>query len=180
MSGHAANNEAPPADDDGFLASVHQQVLNSLGKDPRTAGGYETFYDAVMGFVSAVDWERDTWIAGILMAELFVLILVLFTRRIWSAQLFIFFFNAFVIFSCERINTYAQGHWREFSTQDYFDNNGVFVGVIVCAPILFTMAVQMLMSLYDTSHLLVDVKRKELKEHLKKKHKESQATKKDK
>lgn len=44
----------------------------------------------------------------------------------------------------EIINTYLRHRWQEFSTQNYFDEHGIFMGVMWSGPLLilgFTMLV---------------------------------------
>lgn len=35
------------------------------------------------------------------------------------------------------INSFFHNHFREFSDQDYFDKNGLFISVVLSAPLLF-------------------------------------------
>ena len=41
----------------------------------------------------------------------------------------------------ERLNSLAARHWRQFSGQNYFDPNGVFLSAVLSAPLVFTMFV---------------------------------------
>lgn len=46
--------------------------------------------------------------------------------------------------SSEYINTYLRNRWHDFSRQNYFDEHGVFMGVMWAGPLLilgFTMLV---------------------------------------
>ena len=41
----------------------------------------------------------------------------------------------------EPLNTLGRRHWRSFAGQNYFDANGIFVGVTVAAPLLLAMLI---------------------------------------
>mgnify|MGYP005998788271 CR=1 FL=1 len=41
-----------------------------------------------------------------------------------------------IVGSATYINAYGQEHWEEFATQDYFDENGFFVSVVISLPLL--------------------------------------------
>ena len=72
--------------------------------------------------------------------------------------------------SAERMNQYGSKHWEDFATQNYFDDNGIFMCIMVSAPIVL-LSLGMLMSyLREASQLLVQVKRSEIRlKHGKKK-----------
>ena len=46
-----------------------------------------------------------------------------------------------IVYNLERLNTLAGRHWQRFARQKYFDEHGVFAGVLVGAPLLFVMFV---------------------------------------
>ena len=62
----------------------------------------------------------------------------------------------------ESFNSYGAKNWQAFSTQNYFDKNGVFASVIFSSPLLILGVGIMLNALYETSQMLVTVKRLEL------------------
>ena len=41
-----------------------------------------------------------------------------------------------LIYCAERLNRLAGEHWKEFAAQNYFDERGVFVSVMLSAPLL--------------------------------------------
>jgi hypothetical protein len=53
----------------------------------------ETFTDAVMSFVSAVDWS-EKFIVGLLVSHLILFTIVVLTRKNWGAQM------TFLIMTC--------------------------------------------------------------------------------
>ena len=62
----------------------------------------------------------------------------------------------------ETMNTWAASNWRLFSSQNYFDKNGVFMCTLVSVPLLFMAAFMAVSSVYQCGGLLIHVKKKEL------------------
>jgi len=122
-----------------------------------------------MGFYTAVAWSEETWLMGLLGCEFVLLLLVIFARSYRNLQLAIFFACCSAIFMAEKLNAYAGENWKDFSTQNYFDRNGVFLGVVLGTPLLVTLTVQLLLTLYDAANLVVKVKRIEFATERKKK-----------
>ena len=74
----------------------------------------------------------------------------------------IFSIICLIVFFCERINSLCSENWYEFATQNYFDEHGVFMGVIVCAPLLTIGFLQLLNLLVLASGALIKAKRMKL------------------
>ena len=62
----------------------------------------------------------------------------------------------------EDLNTYAAANWRSFSTQNYFDKNGVFFCTIVSVPLLFNAGFMAIWGIYQCGGTLITLKRKQL------------------
>jgi transmembrane protein 18 len=86
-------------------------------------------------FSSAIDWT-ETWIRGLLCFHVLLFLIVIISRKNVDLQTFFFFFIAILVFLSETINTFCSSHWKEFSRQNYFDKNGIFVGILFSAPLL--------------------------------------------
>jgi TRAP-type uncharacterized transport system fused permease subunit len=65
--------------------------------------------------------------------------------------------------SAEWINRWASEEWKSFCTQNYFDQKGIFVSIFLCAPLLIDSFIMLVLFLREAALLLVQVKRKELK-----------------
>jgi len=63
----------------------------------------------------------------------------------------------------EFLNRYGAAHWRQFATQNYFDERGVFVSLFLCAPLLLDCFLMLVLFLREAVQLLVQVKKSELK-----------------
>lgn len=70
---------------------------------------------------------------------------------------------AVIVRCAERINQYGHANWEEFATQNYFDERGVFLSIMLCAPLLLNSMMMMLLFLREASSLLIQVKTSELK-----------------
>ena len=137
---------------------------NIINKDAKEKGmkfEQPSFYNNMMGFYHAVDW-REKWIQGILCFHVFYLLISFLTRKSPTVQFSLLIIICILIYFAETFNAYGSKHWNRFSTQDYFDSNGVFMSVIFSTPLLLIGVGIMLHALYDTSQMLVKVKRLEL------------------
>jgi hypothetical protein len=68
-----------------------------------------------------------------------------------------------VVRSAEKLNDYGSENWERFASQNYFDGRGVFVSLMVSAPLLFISAAMLIAILREATTLLIDVKTHELK-----------------
>ncbi len=128
-----------------------------------------TFLENVEAFYEAITW-RDDFIIIILIIHLIFLILIIITRKIWQAQLSLLITCAILTMSAEYINIYGNKNWKLLHvSQNYFDEQGIFIGVIYCAPLLFLSFIIVIQNVYYASSLLIDVKTKQFKLQQKKK-----------
>jgi hypothetical protein len=65
--------------------------------------------------------------------------------------------------SSEWLNGLGGKNWQRFATQDYFDKRGIFVGIMLCGPLLLDSFMMLLFFVSEASQLLVEVKTQELK-----------------
>lgn len=72
-------------------------------------------------------------------------------------------FVGIVVRSAEYINSWAAGEWRSFCTQNYFDKQGIFISIFLCAPLLIDSFIMLVMFLREAADLLIQVKRSEMK-----------------
>lgn len=136
-------------------------VFNDIREKFRAMQDEPPLKDIVMGFVNAVDWT-ERWIASLLAFHVLLIILALTTRRVTSLQFIIFCLASGVTYMGETLNRLGSKHWEMFSSQDYFDQRGVFFTAVVSCPLLFTTLIVLINYLITCSQLLVQAKRKEL------------------
>lgn len=117
----------------------------------------------VQGFYKAVDWS-ERWIQCLLGFHVVTLALAIATRKSESAQMVIFFVCMILAFGAERINALAHENWRTFSTQDYFDEKGLFISVMMSGPLLCILIVVLINFLIIMTGVMVKAKRAQLKQ----------------
>ena len=66
-------------------------------------------------------------------------------------------FVGIIIRLAEYLNSLGNQRWREFATQNYFDKGGIFMGIMVCAPLLVVVLVMLIVMVREASNLLGDV-----------------------
>ncbi|OQS08013.1 hypothetical protein THRCLA_00012 [Thraustotheca clavata] len=113
----------------------------------------------------AVDWQEPL-ILGLIATHVLLLGSVLAFRKVFSVQVVLFLIICGTIALSERINMWGHTNWKLFATQNYFDKNGVFMGIFVAGPLLAIGFIQLISNMHTMAHLVVVVKRHEYKQHL--------------
>jgi transmembrane protein 18 len=78
---------------------------------------------------------------------------------------------AIIVRSAEFVNQKCNENWERIATQNYFDQQGIFMMIMVCAPLLLNSFIFLICCLREASRLLIQVKTKELKDRMKAKQK---------
>ena len=125
-------------------------------------GAPQTFREECAAFIAAVDW-RETWIRCLLLWHLSLWLLFVFTRKNFPVQCGLFFGIAACVALAETLNGLCAKRWEKFATQNYFDERGVFAGIMLCAPLLALAFAMLLNFLVMASSMLVTVKRAEFR-----------------
>ena len=123
-------------------------------------------YDTLLGFFHAVSWENDRYLfLSLLCMQLLCLTLVWTTRRRVNVQIVLLCFLALMVYYTETVNEIGDYlyHRYKLTSQNYFDQHGVFITIFYAMPLLAIMMVQMVTALYNSSQLLVQVKRHEIR-----------------
>lgn len=122
-------------------------------------------------FRSAITWSEN-FILGLIAFQVLMFVLSLAVSRRdgpLTPRVCVLLFIGIVVRSAERLNSLGSQHWKSFATQDYFDSRGVFVGIMLCGPLLLDCLMMLFMFLREASTLVVQVKKEELKRKKKKK-----------
>jgi hypothetical protein len=122
-----------------FFQAVEENLRKIMEETSRAPKDLMEHWSA---FTSAINW-RESLIVGILVFHAVMLVLVLTTRKSFGFQVFVFLFACLLVYTSEHINTAASLHWKSFATQNYFDKQGVFMGIFFNAPLLIILFVQM-------------------------------------
>eukprot|EP00750_Incisomonas_marina_P005839 INCI14165.1.p1 GENE.INCI14165.1~~INCI14165.1.p1 ORF type:complete len:208 (-),score=39.03 INCI14165.1:193-744(-) len=144
-----------------FIRDIEKSAIDAFNEEHP----YEqSFYNDVAGFVAAVNWEADGhWLAAFAAVHAVFFILIVFCRRVEIVQLATFVSICGVVMASEVVNAFLHEHWRDFATQDYFDEHGVFFSCLFSGPLLILGFLQLVLTLCYVKDLLVTVKRAELK-----------------
>jgi hypothetical protein len=89
-----------------------------------------------------------------------------------------FLLVAGLVMSLQWINSFAAKNWKLFSTQNYFDANGIFIGTIFGIPLILMALFILFNGLYRSSQSLIAVKKKEFLQAQKAKSRDSSNSKK--
>lgn len=115
-------------------------------------------------FRSAITWS-EPFIIGIITFQIVMLFSTLFVTkrcRMGSGLVFLTIL-AVIVRSAEWLNQYGAKNWESFATQNYFDERGIFISIMMSAPLLFMAFFMLISYLREASSLLVKVKKQELK-----------------
>ena len=115
-----------------FMQSVEESIIEMMKESVLAPQNAIEQWGA---FSAAIDWS-ETWIRGLLTFHVVLFITTVLTRNHVNFQTVLFLFNGILVVMSERINSYCDQHWLEFSKQNYFDKHGVFAGIMFAGPLL--------------------------------------------
>lgn len=150
-------------DSENPLSGVADSVMGDILEGQ---SGPQTFMEHWEAFRSAINWSEPL-IVGIICFQIVMFIATLLVCRknvSLVPRISLMVLIAFLVRSAEYMNQLAAKHWEDFSTQNYFDRSGIFVSIFLCAPLLIDSFIMLIMFLRESSVLLVQVKRAELKQ----------------
>ena len=67
------------------------------------------------------------------------------------------------VYFAENLNRELRKNWKSFSTQNYFDSNGVFLSTLWSGPLLVIAMIILINTLFSLCYLIVKWKRAELR-----------------
>lgn len=79
----------------------------------------------------------------------------------------------------EYLNEMAAKNWKEFSQEQYFDSNGLFISVVFNAPLILNCCLIVILWLIETYHLLIETAKLKAKRIQKEKEKNETENKKN-
>lgn len=121
-------------------------------------------------FRSAINWT-EPFILSLLGFQVFMFFLCYWASRKDRGlvpRISVMVLVGVLVRCAEYINGYAARNWESFATQNYFDRNGIFIGIFFCGPLLLDSFLMLILFLREASQLLVEVKTMELKNKKKK------------
>ena len=160
----AAVARADDGTEEGDSMSINDVVDGLKGQifADHKKGAPETFREECAAFVAAVDW-REPWIRCLMGFHASMWLAFVVMRRSFPVQCCLFFGLAAIVGLAERLNALCATHWAKFSTQNYFDDRGVFAGLMLCAPLLALAFAMLINFLTLATTMMVTVKRAEFR-----------------
>jgi hypothetical protein len=124
-------------------------------------------------FRSAITWS-ESFILSLVAFQIFMFFLCLWISRKdrgLTPRVCVLIFIGAVVRSAELLNGIGARNWQSFSKQNYFDRKGIFVGIMLCGPLLVDCLMMLMLFVREAAQLLVLVKTTELKKKMGKKKK---------
>jgi diacylglycerol kinase len=122
----------------GELEGHVQDLLKTHAKIPKD------IWEAVEAFSYAINWQEN-FIRILIACHIVLLVTVVLTRKSVEIQFSVFCTICLCVFFAERINSWCYDHWRDFATQNYFDKQGLFASIFLCAPLLLIAFLQLVL-----------------------------------
>ncbi|KAL0119747.1 hypothetical protein PUN28_007884 [Cardiocondyla obscurior] len=91
----------------------------------------------------------------------------LMTRNHTNFQIILFLILLLLVYFSESINEVAATNWMVFSRQQYFDSQGLFMSIVFSVPILINCMILVASWLYQSSQLMMSLKRAQLRQQAK-------------
>ncbi|MED6132535.1 hypothetical protein PIB30_019863 [Stylosanthes scabra] len=139
-----------------LMADLVQKLSSELRVGLRPA------YDNFIGFFHAIDW-KEPWLIGLVGFHIALLLVTIITRRKTNFQMCLFLLTLAGVYLAERLNTVLRMNWEGFSSQNYFDPNGLFMSVLWSGPLLVIAMIILINTLFSLCYLIVRWKRAELR-----------------
>jgi len=160
------NTDSPPSPDDllNFESPLNGIADGVLGDIFQKQTMPQSTWENVQAFRSAILWS-EPFILSLLAFHVLVIFAMFYAvRRGGIRSQFAVLGSIFAIVRmAERLNLLGSQHWERIATQDYFDSSGVFVSLMVCAPLLVISMVMLVCFVKEAGGLLIEVKTHELK-----------------
>ena len=128
-----------------------------------------TMMESLHAFRSAITWS-EPFIISLLLFQVIMFLLCIYVSKYnphLAPRLGIMVFIAILVKGSEYMNQYGSDHWESFCTQNYFDAQGVFMSMMICAPLLVDSFIMLCFYLRETSQLLIQFKKLQLKQQQK-------------
>ncbi|XP_022083379.1 transmembrane protein 18-like isoform X3 [Acanthaster planci] len=119
--------------------------------------------DGMLAYLEHIEWT-ESWLITLLLFHATCAVFTVLTRKYFNVQLVYFFLLLILIYFSETINEHAALNYKKFSKHQYFDSNGLFIAVVFSLPLLCNCLLIVMIWVYQTAHLLVKVKRAEVRQ----------------
>uniref|UniRef100_A0A8D9BCK8 Transmembrane protein 18 n=1 Tax=Cacopsylla melanoneura TaxID=428564 RepID=A0A8D9BCK8_9HEMI len=121
-------------------------------------------------FLKSLDWE-DPWIIGLVSFHILITLTTVTTRYNSNFQIVLFVVLLLLVYFSENLNEFAKLNWQSFARHEYFDEKGMFISIVFSIPLLLNCMMMVAIWLYQSSEVLVQLKKAQLKQLKKEKDK---------
>lgn len=125
---------------------------------------------SIWTFLKNLDWE-DPWIIGLVGFHILITLTTFSTRNNSNIQIVVFVILLLLVYFSESLNHFAHNNWQSFARHEYFDEKGMFISIVFSIPILLNCMILVAMWLYQSSQLMIQLKKAQLRELQKEKDK---------
>ncbi|KAI4358041.1 hypothetical protein L6164_001951 [Bauhinia variegata] len=124
--------------------------------------GLHPAYENFIGFFHSIDW-KEPWLIGLLAFHVVLLLVAVISRKNTNFQMILFLSALAGVYLAEKLNNILGKNWKSFSSQNYFDPNGLFMSVLWSGPLLVIAMIILINTLFSLCYLMVRWKRAELR-----------------
>ncbi|KAL3503948.1 hypothetical protein ACH5RR_033789 [Cinchona calisaya] len=135
-------------------------LMEKLSAELRS--GLTPAYNNFMGFFHAIDWT-EPWLMCLVAFQVVLLLVAIISRKNINFQMFLFLLALAGVYLAERLNSILADNWKCFATQNYFDQQGLFLSVLWSGPLLVVAIVVLVNTLFSLCYLIVRWKKAELR-----------------
>lgn len=150
------------------LEGIAENVIGDIMKGQ--AAGPQTPYEHFQAFRHAITWNEPFIMSLVAFQIMMLVVCIVVSRRnvALAPRLVVMVCIGIIVRSAETINQYAAMNWESFSTQNYFDERGVFISIMLCGPLLLDSFIMLSLFVKEAGQLLIQVKKTELSKKKKK------------
>lgn len=112
-----------------------------------------------------VDWT-EPWLMGLITFHIVTLSLTLLTRDRGNVQAGLFVVALLLVYFSEALNELAAQHWQAFSSQQYFDSQGMFISLVFSAPLLLNCIIMVGQWMWTSGTLMIRLKQAQLRREI--------------
>eukprot|EP00117_Sycon_ciliatum_P041017 scpid18905/ scgid30066/ Transmembrane protein 18 len=126
-------------------------------------------------FVTAIDWTQP-WLIALMVFHLSCTVFIVLARHHVLTMLVPLFAVFFVLCApASYINEWAADNHTLFATEQYFDSAGMFISIVYSLPMMLNAILILVFMLIEVSHMVVSVKRTELRHRQRQQEKSSKS-----
>ena len=94
-------------------------------------------------YVGSINWT-EPFVLGLVVFHVSILALLLASRGRVVVQNAVFLLSVVIVLNAERLNRFLSSHWHLLARENYFDERGAFISLLVSLPLLVNMLVVLL------------------------------------